>query len=147
MVTTSGPLRSHCPINFGLEIFGDKWTLLVLRDLLLKGKRSFKEFQSSEEGIASNILAERLARLERTGLVTSARVESDSRQIHYLPTTDCRALLPLLVEMAYWGARHDPRTAAPEDFVQAYERDRDALVLAMAEVGAQSAGAAQSVRE
>lgn len=123
-------LRSHCPINFGLEIFGDRWTLLVLRDLLLKRKRSFKGFQASEEAISTNILADRLERLTRAGLVTAERVAEDSRQIHYQPTPRARALLPILIEMAYWGAKHDPETAAPMSFVHAYEKDRDGLIMA-----------------
>jgi DNA-binding HxlR family transcriptional regulator len=131
MVKLPGPPRSHCPINFGLEIFGDKWTLLILRDLLLKGKKSFKEFQASEEHIASNILSERLARLERSGLVQQQAVTSDARQIHYVPTAACRALLPVLVEMAYWGATHDPKTAAPKSFVREYKRDRSGLLKAL----------------
>jgi len=128
MAKSPRKLRSHCPINFGLEIFGDRWTLLVLRDLLLKGKRSFKEFQGSEEGISTNILAERLERLTRAGLVAAERVASDSRQIHYLPTQKARTLLPVLIEMAYWGAKHDPETAAPKSFVRAYEKNRAGLI-------------------
>lgn len=124
-------LRSHCPINFGVEIFGDRWTLLVLRDLLLKGKSSFKEFHASEEGIATNILADRLDRLTHSGLVTAERMAGDSRQIRYRPTAKGRALLVVLVEMAYWGARHDPQTEAPLSFVQAYERDRAELLRAI----------------
>lgn len=135
MVKSSRELRSHCPINFGLEIFGDRWTLLVLRDLLLKGKHSFKDFQASEEGISTNILADRLDRLTRAGLVTSERVAGDSRQIRYQPTLKARALLPVLIELAYWGAKHDPETAAPKSFVRAYEKDRAGLLLAVA-VGA-----------
>jgi DNA-binding HxlR family transcriptional regulator len=131
MVKPARELRSHCPINFGIEIFGDRWTLLVLRDLLLKGKSSFKEFQSSDEGIATNILAERLDRMTRCGLVTAERVASDSRQIRYRPTPKGRALLSVLVEMAYWGATHDPQTAAPPSFVRAYENDRAGLVQAI----------------
>lgn len=123
-----GKLRSHCPINFGIEIFGDRWTLLVLRDLLLQGKRRFGDFQASEEGISSNILAERLDRLTHYGLVTAERVAGDRRQIRYEPTEAGRALLPVLVEMAYWGARHDPRTAAPKSFALAYETDRAGLL-------------------
>ena len=132
MVMPPGALRSHCPINFGLEIFGDRWTLLVLRDLLLKNKRSFKEFQASEEGISTNILADRLDRLVKSGLVASERVASNSRQIHYHPTPAGRTLLPILIEMAYWGARHDPKTAAPKAFVRAYEADRAGLLRAIA---------------
>lgn len=127
MAKITTPLRSHCPINFGLEIFGDRWTLLVLRDVLLKGKHSFKEFQASDEAISSNILADRLDRLLRSGLITSERVANDTRQIRYRPTSAGRALLPVLIEMAYWGAKHDPDTAAPDDFVRSYEADRAGL--------------------
>jgi len=133
MVKTPNPPRSHCPINFGLEIFGDKWTLLILRDLLMAGKKSFKDFQASEERIASNILSERLARLEQSGLIQQQAVKADARQIHYVPTDACRALLPVLVEMAYWGATHDPKTGAPKSFVRGYERDRDRLLMALAQ--------------
>ena len=86
MVKLSSRPRSHCPINFGLEIFGDRWTLLILRDLMINGKSSFKEFQAAEEGISSNILAERLDRLLQTGLIVSERVAADTRQIRYRPT-------------------------------------------------------------
>lgn len=131
MVTPSTVLRSHCPINFGLEIFGDRWTLLLLRDLLLKGKRCFKEFQASEEGISTNILADRLDRLVRTGLIVAERVSNDARQIQYSSTPACRKLLPVLIEMAYWGAKHDPQTAAPIVFTRAYEADREKLIRSM----------------
>lgn len=132
MVTLPEPPRSHCPINFGLEIFGDRWTLLLLRDLLLLGKRSYKEFLASEEQISTNILAERLERLLAAGLVTAARVQGDNRQIRYEPTDAGRALVPVLIEMAYWGALHDPDTAAPASFVKAYRKDRDSLLKAIA---------------
>ena len=133
MVKLSSRPRSHCPINFGLEIFGDRWTLLILRDLMINGKSSFKEFQAAEEGISSNILAERLDRLLQTGLIVSERVAADTRQIRYRPTPSGAALLPVLVEMAYWGAKHDSETAAPEAFVQAYKQDRAGLLTAMAD--------------
>jgi DNA-binding HxlR family transcriptional regulator len=131
MVRTPRRPRSGCPINFGLEIFGDKWTLLILRDLLMQGKSSFAEFQASEEGIASNILSERLLRLEQSGLVRRHAVKDDARQVRYVPTDACHALLPVLVEMAYWGATHDMRTAAPKSFVSAYEADRARLLKAL----------------
>jgi DNA-binding HxlR family transcriptional regulator len=132
MVRTPRSPRSRCPINFGLEIFGDKWTLLILRDILLVGKRSFMEFQASEEKIASNILSERLVRLEDAGLVRRYGVSEDARQIHYLPTEAGRKLMPVLVELAYWGAKHDPQTAAPKPFVRGYERDRGGLLKELA---------------
>lgn len=132
MVKTPHKPRSGCPINFGLEIFGDKWTLLILRDILMQGKSSFGEFQASEEKIASNILSERLLRLEQSGLVRRHGMKDDARLVRYVPAAAARALLPVLVEMAYWGASHDMKTAAPKSFIRAYETDRPALLKALA---------------
>lgn len=131
-VRTPGPPRSGCPINFGLEIFGDQWSLLLLRDMLILGKRTFKEFQASEEGIASNILTDRLKRLEACGIIRREASSTDRRQVTYLPTEAGRALLPVLVEMSYWGATQDASTAAPPGFRAAYQADRDGLTRAIA---------------
>jgi DNA-binding HxlR family transcriptional regulator len=131
MVTIPDTPRSGCPINFGLEIFGDRWSLLILRDMLFLGKRRFGEFQSSEEAISSNILADRLSRLEQSGLISRQRAAADARQLHYEPTEAGRKLLPVLVEMAYWGATHDPCTASPPSLREAYEQDRNALLAAL----------------
>jgi DNA-binding HxlR family transcriptional regulator len=131
-VRTPARPRSGCPINFGLEIFGDQWSLLILRDMLIQGKRCFKEFQASDERIASNILTGRLKRLEACGIIARKRSPEDGRQVLYLPTEAGRALLPVLIEMSYWGATHDAETAAPPDFARAYEADRGALLWAVA---------------
>lgn len=131
MVSTPFPPRSGCPINFGLEIFGDQWTLLVLRDLLIQQKRTFREFQSSDEGIASNILSERLKRLEACGLIKRSVSSTDRRVIVYSPTGAARDLIPLLVEMSYWGATYDPATGAPEAFKAAYQDNREGLIAAI----------------
>ena len=120
--------RSGCPISHGLDIFGDKWTLLILRDLLLKGKSRFREFLGSEESIASNILSERLSRLERSGLATKGPDPNDRRRTVYRPTQAGAELLPVLVELAYWGAIHDPATLAPRAFALAYRKNRAALI-------------------
>ena len=132
MVSLPHPPRSHCPINFGLELFGDGWTLLILRDLLIVGKSTFSEFLGSEEGIATNVLSNRLARLERAGLIHRERGQGDRRQVIYQATDAAKALVPVLVEMSYWGATHDPETAAPPGFVAAYRADRDGLLRRMA---------------
>lgn len=134
-VRPPGRLRSHCPINFGLEIFGDRWTLLVLRDLLLQHKRRFSDFLLSEERIATNILSSRLRRLERSGLVVVRVSSADRRAREYEPTAAARALVPVLVEMAYWGASHDSRTAAPPAFGEAYRADRTGLLAFLAAGG------------
>ena len=128
MPTNQPNRRSDCPISFGLDLFGDKWTLLILRDLLLRGKSKFGEFLGSEEKIASNILADRLERLESSGLITKADDESDRRQSLYRATKKGSDLLPVLVELAYWGASHDPKTGAPKEFVKAYRLDRNGML-------------------
>ncbi len=98
--------RSGCPISYALEIFGDRWTLLVLRDLLLRGKTRYGEFLKSDEGIASNILADRLKRLEAEGIVTRRPDSDDRRQVVYEATSKGQTLMPLLLEIAAWGATH-----------------------------------------
>ena len=129
----SAPLmrRSDCPIAFGLDIFGDRWTLLVIRDLLLEDKETFGAFASSAERIASNTLADRLARLESAGLVVREADMPDGRRIRYRPTERAVSLVPALVELGYWGALHDPLTGAPEAFLRAYRHDRDAVGTAL----------------
>jgi DNA-binding HxlR family transcriptional regulator len=134
MISTPSRARSGCPINFGLEIFGDSFSLLILRDVLLHGKRGFSEFLASGEGIATNILAARLQKLEAAGLLLRRKSASDGRKVDYVPTEAAVALVPALVELAYWGATHDPATSAPPGFVPAYRKDRDGLVRQMTPV-------------
>ena len=124
--------RSGCPISFSLDIFGDRWTLLVLRDVLLKGKRHFRDL-AAEEGIASNILADRLRRLEAWGILRREADPDDRRQRVYLATDRGLRLTRILLELAAWGAETDPKTGAPEDFVAVFEADRDGYVQATIE--------------
>jgi DNA-binding HxlR family transcriptional regulator len=126
-ISPSAP-RSHCPIAFSLDILGDRWTLVVLRDLVIKGKRLFRELLEAEEGIATNILTDRLRRLEAWGIVTRRPDPENARQVIYEPTPKGLDLIPVLVELARWGATHDPQTAAPRGFVERATRERDAVV-------------------
>ncbi len=119
--------RSGCPISYALDVLGDRWTLLVLRDLLLRGKARYKEFLASDEGIASNILADRLKRLEMAGIVTREDDADDRRQVIYRPTDKGESLLPVLLEIAAWGATHDADTAAPDAFAESFYADRQAF--------------------
>jgi DNA-binding HxlR family transcriptional regulator len=105
--------RSDCPINFALEMFGDMWSLLIIRDIVYFGKKTYGEFLASEEGIATNILANRLAHLEQQGLLVKKPSASDKRKEEYVLTETGLDLIPVLVEMANWSAEHDPHTAAP----------------------------------
>ena len=117
--------KSTCPISYSLDLFGDRWTLLVLRDLILHGKTRFAEFQDSDEKIASNILAERLRRLESQGVVARRKDPADARQNIYAVTDKGRSLTPVLLEIAAWGATYDPLTGAPEGFAESFYADRE----------------------
>jgi DNA-binding HxlR family transcriptional regulator len=108
---SQGPLRSPCPVAGALDLLGDRWTLLVIRDLLFYGKRRFAEFLASPEGISTNILAERLERLARCGLVERRRyLERPPREEYHL-TARGHDLLPVLRELIRWGKRHVPGVA------------------------------------
>ena len=102
--------RSECPISSSLDIVGDKWTLLVLRDLL-DGKTRFSEFERSPEAIPTNILTERLRRLVEHGL--AQRVKSDGRRIDYFVTDKGEAMRPILLAMAHWGNANVAGTWVP----------------------------------
>jgi DNA-binding HxlR family transcriptional regulator len=108
---SQAPLRSPCPIAGALDLLGDRWTLLVIRDLLFYGKRRFAEFLASPEGISTNILAERLERLERCGLVERRRYLERPPREEYLLTPRGHELLPVLRALIRWGKRHVPGVA------------------------------------
>jgi DNA-binding HxlR family transcriptional regulator len=97
--------RSYCPINLSLEIFGDTWTLLVLRDMMFAGKRHFRELLQSDEHISSNILADRLARLVAHGLLTRADDPTHKQKAIYSLTEKAITLLPVIVQIGAWGSR------------------------------------------
>lgn len=107
----TGSLRSRCPIAGALDLVGDRWTLVVIRDLLLYDKRRFAEFLSSPERIATNILADRLDRLERCGLVERRQDAGHAGRGEYHPTARGWDLAPVLRELIRWGQRHVPGTA------------------------------------
>lgn len=108
---------THCPIAFGLNHFGDRWTLLIIRDLLFKGKRQYREFLEGGEGIATAVLADRLRKLEATGIIMVTAGEGRGNPRFYALTPRGKDLLPVMLEMILWSAKHDPRTAAPSSFV------------------------------
>jgi DNA-binding HxlR family transcriptional regulator len=120
--------RSHCPIAFALDIFGDKWSLLVLRDLLFKGKSHYSEFLDAEEGVSTNILSERLARLECESLIAKARDQTNRRQFIYRPTPKGLDLLPAILEISLWSAKYDPRTAAPPAEMKRIREKREDVI-------------------
>jgi DNA-binding HxlR family transcriptional regulator len=99
--------RSGCPVSISLEVFGDRWSLLIIRDLMIRGFRSFHEFQQSGEGIATNILSARLRKLKASGIISSEADVADRRKVRYRLTEKGIALAPLLLELLIWGARHE----------------------------------------
>jgi len=121
--------RSPCPIANALDLLGDKWTLLVVRDLLFMGKRRFGELLSSPEGIPTNILTDRLRRLEEHGIVAKVPYLSRPVRHEYHLTTRGVDLLPILRELIGWAHRHLPGTATapPEGRERAEEAVRKAL--------------------
>ncbi|MDB4866952.1 MAG: transcriptional regulator [Cohnella sp.] len=120
--------KSHCPINFSLETFGDSWSLLIVRDIVYFGKKTYGEFLESEEGISSNILATRLVTLEQKGILVKNPHDTDKRKEVYLLTEKGLDLIPVLLEMAGWGARHDPETNAPQSWIAAVYADRERMI-------------------
>jgi DNA-binding HxlR family transcriptional regulator len=118
-------VRSHCPVNYGLEIFGDKWSLLIVRDIVFAGKKTYGEFLNSEEGFATNILASRLALLEEQGILCKSPSSADRRKDLYSLTEKGLDLIPILLEIAAWSAKHDPESYAlrRKDFVARLSRD------------------------
>jgi DNA-binding HxlR family transcriptional regulator len=129
--------RSGCPIASTLDLLGDKWTLLVVRDLLFRRRRRFGELLESPEGIPTNILSDRLRRLEEHGVVEKSLYSSRPRRYEYRLTATGADLFPVLRAMAEWGLRHLPGTSAPpeEALRQAYERVRRELEESAAGVG------------
>lgn len=119
--------RSACPVSISLEMFGDRWSLLIIRDLMVRGLRTFKEFQASGEGIASNILSNRLERLEATGIVATEADESDGRKVIYRLTEKGIDLAPIMLELLIWGARHE-QTGASCAVIDAMEKNREQVL-------------------
>ncbi|HSW65772.1 MAG TPA: helix-turn-helix domain-containing protein [Bacillota bacterium] len=110
--------KSDCPINFSLETFGDRWSLLILRDIIYFRKKTFNEFLASDEGIARNILADRLDRLQKSGILTRKPHPADKRKELYELTEEGLRLIPLLLELAAWGATHVPQASLPHEWLQ-----------------------------
>lgn len=135
--------RSGCPIASALDLFGDRWTLLILRDMVFGEKRYYGDFLETGEGIATNVLADRLNRLEEAALIGKRRDPEDGKRKVYTLTEKGLDTLPILLEMIVWGATYDPESAAPSTFVERLERDREGV---LAELRARVLSAGQSPR-
>lgn len=119
--------KSDCPIHYASEIFGDRWTLLIIRDLMFKGKKYYGEFLNSEEKIATNILADRLALLEQRGVVSKKQDENHRSRLVYSLTQKGLDLLPMLTEIILWSAKYDENTAADAGYLEMAKSNRSVL--------------------
>ena len=128
MIKNSEDCRSYCPINFVLETLGDKWTLLIVRDLMFKGKNSYTEFLQSDEKISTNILADRLKKLEDNGVVEK-RVALDNRSKSiYSLTNKGKDLLPMMLEITVWSAKYDSSTNTPASFLRDFALSKNEMI-------------------
>lgn len=117
--------RSNCPINFALETFGDRWSLLIIRDIVFFGKKTYGEFLTSAEGMATNILAARLAHLEQQGILAKQPYDLDKRKEVYSLTAKGLDLIPVLLEMGLWSSQHDADTSAPPAWIARVKADKE----------------------
>ncbi|HTQ63016.1 MAG TPA: helix-turn-helix domain-containing protein [Candidatus Solibacter sp.] len=118
--------RSGCPLNASVEMLGDRWSLLIIRDMMIRGYRAFNEFLQSDEKIASNILADRLKRLEAFGIISTERDPSDGRKQIYSLTPKGLDLAPVLTEMVLWAARHEE--TGNQALVQEMRENKEKLI-------------------
>jgi len=119
--------RSGCPVSISLERFGDRWSLLIIRDLMVRGFRTFKEFQESGEGIATNILSDRLRKLAASGIIIAEQEKSDGRRVNYRLTEKGIDLAPVLLELLIWGSRHE-ETGASCAVIEKMEKNREEVL-------------------
>lgn len=119
--------RTRCPVNIAVELLGDKWSLLIIRDLMFKGRHSFGALLEGGENIATNILSDRLRALVAAGLIESVPVRGDGRRTHYRLTQRGIDLAPTLVEMMLWSAAYE-ETAAPPDELAFMRTNREGFI-------------------
>ncbi|HEX8710882.1 MAG TPA: helix-turn-helix domain-containing protein [Terracidiphilus sp.] len=128
MAAKSSPKRrSGCPVSISLDVLGDRWSLLIIRDMMVRGLRTFSDFQHSGEKISTNILSGRLRQLENADIIVAERAAEDARSIHYRLTPKGIALAPVMLELFIWAAHHES-TGAPTVFVEQMEQNREAIL-------------------
>ncbi|MDD9721814.1 helix-turn-helix domain-containing protein [Sulfitobacter sp. PR48] len=142
------PIRSGCPINLTLETLGDRWSLIVIRDIMFGNRRHYRDLlNNSEEGIASNILADRLKKLTESGLLSTSPDPSHKQKTVYSLTEPAIQLVPLLAQMGAWGRRFTPVTRELSIRAQLLEEGGPEMWEAfMAELRSLHLGAAPSAR-
>jgi|SRR5215469_3389985 len=127
----SAERRSGCPLNASIEMLGDRWSLLIIRDMMLRGSRTFKELLNSYERPATNILTDRLRRLESHGIITARPDPTDGRKLIYLLTPKGLDLAPVLTEMVLWAAAHEQ--TENQTLINEMRKDKQAFLTAIRE--------------
>ncbi len=116
--------QSGCPVAFGLDTFGDRWSLLIIREILLRGRNTYSEFLAAEEKIATNILIDRLKHLEAENIIEKNRDPENRRSFIYTLTQKGRDLAPILLEIIIWSGAYDERDFALRDVLEKINADR-----------------------
>jgi len=124
----TGKKRSECPLSCSLDVFGDKWSLLIIRDLLFRNKRTYNDFLKSEEGIATNILASRLKGLEENGIIEKSVHPDSKAKILYKLTTKGIDLLPIIIEVYIWSDKYMTIPANIKATIKEAKKDKDKFV-------------------
>ena len=127
MVTRTSENWHGCPIRYGAVIFGDIWSLLILRDIMFKGAQYYADFLKAGEGISTNILASRLLKLENEGILSKAQEPTNRVRYVYSLTEKGKALVPVMLEIINWSETWDDQTEVPEAFASDLREDRAAL--------------------
>ncbi len=117
-----------CPITYALDIFGDRWSLLIVRDLMILNRKTYGDFLDGGEGFATNILANRLKELVAQGIIKKTRDPENRRRNIYGLTEKGVDLAPLIIDLFFWSARHDPGTKVPKEMLKEIENDRDGFI-------------------
>jgi DNA-binding HxlR family transcriptional regulator len=128
MVKADKKRDTGCPVAFALDTFGDRWSLLIIRDIVLRGSKTYGDFLAAEEGIATNVLADRLRELEDEGIIRKSRDPENHRKFNYALTEKGCDLVPVILEMILWSAKYDPNTKARKEVLRRIEKDRAGFV-------------------
>lgn len=119
--------RSECPISYSLDFFGDKWSLLILRDIIFYSRTRFSDF-APHEHIASNILTDRLEKLEAEGFIAKQSDPHHGKQFVYIATAKGMDLLPILLELMLWGFQSDPKSLVSKHFLERVKTDKKTVL-------------------
>ena len=123
MVDKKTKAWSGCPVRFGMSQFGDKWSFLIIRDLMFKGRKYYHEFMEAGEGISTNILAVRLSDLESNGIISKSKDPLKGSRFVYTLTQKGIELMPMMLAMMDWSEKYDTATEVPPDFIKSLRND------------------------